>query len=78
MNILGMLDEIVVELWDPIDLRVRGDQRIENGCHVKVRSRPDNNKRWIRVMTYRHCNCFQAQRSRLPGTENDIVYIKFG
>ena len=67
MNILGMLDDIIVELWDPIDLRVRGDQRIVNGCHVKVRSRPDNSaERWIRVRTYRHCDCYQA-RWRLPG-----------
>ena len=68
MNILGLLDEICVKLRDVDDLEARGNQRVKNGCHVTVRSRPDNNERWIRVKTYRHCDCYKATRQKLPGT----------
>ena len=68
LNLLGLLPSISVNKAHP---NFEREITTENdGCHVRVRNRKDNNGRWLRVETYRHCSCREGRRKKFPGIKD--------
>ena len=63
LNVLGLLKWIQVKKVNHFE---REKTTENDGCHVRVRYRQDNNGRWMRPETYRHCSCYEGQNMRLP------------
>ena len=73
LNMLGLLPKIEVTESNRID--TSKITTINGGCHVFVRNRKDNNGRWRKAETFRHCTCEQGKRNyRLPGM---VIILRF-